>query len=401
MSSFQLVGLTEVQATLADRWPALSDKVHQIARNTISRHLMRGDVFEQHGEDSYLVLFASLGAAEAEFKSRVITHEIARHLLGEGEAVGLGVTAKCTEISASALAAATCHGVLTEALERARPPSDPSPTDLSPAAKDGFPDDRPERGPGGASPVSAAGEGEAEAAPKMIAYSPIWDVGQMTLLRFRGAPRTAALGEPGDRSFEAEAFKIDLELIFAAADDLRSLASHGRRLPVSLAIRHSSLGSGSQRMELRRALGEIPSELRKLLTVEICRPEQEFWTFSCKAFLEMTRPLGISFSAMIELERPRAIPPPGSWLRYVAATACGHGRSEAEMLTLLTAFGARSRALGVDCAAYDLESRSLVLGAVGAGFRFLAGRAIHPETASIAKALRFEPLDLYSDLRRS
>ena len=61
-------------------------------------------------------------------------------------------------------------------------------------------------------------------------------------------------------------------------------------------------------------------------------------------------------------------------------------------------FGQRARTLGMDCALYGLTSRALVLGAAGAGFRFLSGPAIQAEASDIAKALRFEPLDLYRDL---
>jgi hypothetical protein len=85
VSAFEMVGLEAVKEKLGDRWPALAAKVHLIARNTISKHLIKGDVFEQQGDDGYLVLFASLGPVEAEFKSRVIAREISEHLLGAGE----------------------------------------------------------------------------------------------------------------------------------------------------------------------------------------------------------------------------------------------------------------------------------------------------------------------------
>ena len=68
VSSFRMVGLAEVQARLADRWPVLAERVHATARSVIQRHLVRGDVFDRHGEDGYLVLFATLGPDEAEFK---------------------------------------------------------------------------------------------------------------------------------------------------------------------------------------------------------------------------------------------------------------------------------------------------------------------------------------------
>jgi len=58
----------------------------------------------------------------------------------------------------------------------------------------------------------------------------------------------------------------------------------------------------------------------------------------------------------------------------------------------------RSTELSAERSAYGLASRSLVLGAIGAGFRFLSGPAIHADVSSPAKAVRFDPLDLYRDL---
>ena len=85
--SFRMVGLAEVQARLADRWPALAERVHATARSVIQRHLVRGDVFDQDGDDGYMVLFATLGADEAEFKSRIIGREIVEPLSNATRAV--------------------------------------------------------------------------------------------------------------------------------------------------------------------------------------------------------------------------------------------------------------------------------------------------------------------------
>jgi len=409
LSSFQMVGLSEVQAKLADRWPALAEKVHLIAQNTITRHLVKGDVYERHGEDGYLVLFASLGAKEAEFKSRVIAREIVQHLLGEGEAGGLGVNAKCTEVSVTALASGDHEMALAEALARAQPASEPAISGLGrPLAPD----------PQGARPLPSAEQspvaGQKRLGPppanpaerkrvkiQIHAYSPVWDTSQMTILRYRATAFGAPTGVRGDRANEAELFQLDMALMRAVGDDLRQLAERGRRLPVTLPIQHSSLGSGSQRAQLRLALGAIPPDLRKLLTVQICWPEDQFWTYSCKAFLEASRPLGVGWAALIDLEDPRAIPHAGEWLRVVGTVVRGEAQSDAEALRLMTAFAARARVLGMPCAAYDLGSRAMVLGAVAAGFRYVAGPAIHSDVPVLPHAVRFEPLDLYADLRQA
>ena len=410
LSAFKMVGLAEVQAKLGDRWPALAEKVHLIAQNTISRHLARGDVFERQGDDGYLVLFATLGSAEAEFKSRVIAKEIVQHLLGEGEADGIGLRALCTEISATALAKGDHEAVLAEALARAAPAHEtPSANRLGPATADDaqarsrLSPAGPDAARGGAGRAQGPADGEVQEAPevRVHVYSPVWDVTQMTLLRFRAFVLEEPTAGPPNRALEWEAFQADLALIRAVGEDLRELADNGRRLPITLALRHTSLSSGSQRMRIYQALAELPAPLHKLMTLEICLSSDEFWTYACRAFLEMTRPLGVGWSALIDLERPQAIPQGGSWLRGVGGALADEARGEAESMRLLSSFGARARALRLECAAYGLSSRALVLGAVGAGFRFLAGPAIHVDVQRPAMAVRFEPLDLYPDLARS
>ena len=79
---FSLVGLAELREQLGERWPQLSARVHDLAQAVIQRHLTRGDVFDRHGEDGYVILFTQLTQLQAEFKCRVIAKEIAGKLLG-------------------------------------------------------------------------------------------------------------------------------------------------------------------------------------------------------------------------------------------------------------------------------------------------------------------------------
>jgi hypothetical protein len=406
LSTFKMVGLAEVQAKLADRWPALSEKVHLIARNTISKHMMRGDVFERHGDDGYLVLFASLGAAEAEFKSRVIAKEIAEHLLGEGGAASIGLSTHCTTISPDMLATGDLESVLADVLARA-PQLEANDAVLARYRADGDQGARAFLPPGSVDDLGAQQTRRRSTPPEPVeepvkahaqAYSPVWDVTQMTLLRFRAPIVETFAGAETEHAAESEASQADLRRIRAVNDDLRDLVDHGRRLPIIVPVHHTSLGSVSQRTRLYDAFAEAPMALRKLITVEICFPREEFWTYACKAFIEMARPLGLGWSALTDLEQPLAIPKADSILRGVATTLSSEMRSEAESLRLMTIFCQRCRALDLACAAHGLATRALVLGAVGAGFRFLSGRAVHADVSSLANAVRFEPLDLYPDL---
>jgi len=372
--AFHMVGLAEVQERLADRWPVLAEKVHATARSVIQRHLVRGDVFDQHGEDGYLVLFSTLGPAEAEFKSRIIAREIVERLLGENETAGLNVATQCAAIPADALADGDVEFVVGRALQA---------VETLPAAAD---------------PAPAASAFEAAEAGATHSYSPVWDTRQMTLLHFR-AHFPQPWDEFDDRVREVEAYKADLALVRAVAVDLQGLAAEGRRLPVTVSIEHSSLASNSQRASLVQALAAIPVAARRILTLEISAPADGFWTYGCKSFLEMSRPLGLGLAARVRLDEPQAMPSAGG-LKAVATDLTGLPRRETASLRLLTAFGGLARAQDHECAAYGLSSRALVLGAIGAGFRYVAGPAVHPDVPGLSTALRFEPIDLYADVQR-
>ena len=71
-------------------WPRCANSLATLATacspradlaQAVIQHLARGDVFDAHGEDGYVILFANLSQVQAEFKSRVIAKEIAAKLL--------------------------------------------------------------------------------------------------------------------------------------------------------------------------------------------------------------------------------------------------------------------------------------------------------------------------------
>ncbi len=384
LSSFQMLGLDEIRAKLGDRWPQMRDKVHLIARNTIAKHLIRGDVFEPHGEDGYLVLFASLGAAEAEFKSRVIAREIAEHLLGESDAAAIKVTACVTELTHEELAGPDQGSALTKVLARIDSGEDETVTTVAAILRE-------ELGGGGAGPArSPAVRGSrALEAPPAYAFTPVWDTAQMTLLRYR----TAAPDLVG----ETETFEADLALVRAAGEELRLLAESGQRRPLTIVVRQTSLGGNAQRAAIRQAVTAVAPSLRRLLTIEVALRRGEEWSYGSRSFLEAAGASGCGFSVLVDLDCPHPLPAEPALKDAGVTLSQIEASSEAESLRLLAAF-ARTKAQGFIAAAHGLGTRSLVLGAIAAGFRYLSGPAVHPDYDNLGAAVRFEAADLYRDL---
>jgi hypothetical protein len=380
-----LLGLSEIREELGSRWEALSEKVHLVARQVVARRLVRGDVFEPHGEDGYVMLFAGLSVEDAQFKCRVIHDEIAQRLLGS-EWAGLSkVKLDCAQVPVAALAEggfeavfAASFGNRTAAAQEALPAAPESPgADLrrdQPSAQ----------------------------ASLTWAYSLVWDIEIMALIRFRLTARDAggARVHPcqqhdGERP-EALLFDQDVRGLSRVVEDLRSLSASGRRLPVILPIHASSLSRASWANTFAYAMSQAPAEVRRLLTLEICAPAASLGAHSVHAFVEAMRRIGVSCSGCFHgqaMTGPRVATP----LTVLNFELPDQLNSEAEAMRMMASAAVASLGGGAQIGVYGLGSRSLVVSAAGSGFRFLSGDAIHADVAILDRAIRFDLDDFYRE----
>jgi hypothetical protein len=70
--SLELVGLDDVRRALADSWPAIAERVYDVAEEELQRHLDPLDIFRRHGNAAYLIHFDSLDKQAAELKAQSI-----------------------------------------------------------------------------------------------------------------------------------------------------------------------------------------------------------------------------------------------------------------------------------------------------------------------------------------
>jgi hypothetical protein len=75
-ASVQFVGLDEVRRDLGEAWPSVARTVYMVAEEAICRHLSQRDTYRRHGEDSFILCFASADKSAAEAKTQAIAHEI-------------------------------------------------------------------------------------------------------------------------------------------------------------------------------------------------------------------------------------------------------------------------------------------------------------------------------------
>jgi len=262
-AKLSIVGLADVRERLGERWQELSERVHELAEVVIRRHLMRGDVFDAHGEDGYLVLFAQLSPAEAEFKCRVIAKEIAAKLLGADLALSSTVQGATFELDRTALDQPDFEQAVTSAVAVGTPvieiegPRAPRPPQES-------------IGDSAKPPARLGAHGLSPIVSHAATYTPVWDFDVGALLHFRlsGGPSChAAEAAPPTQSANA-----DLAALATILTEVGRLAEVGRRLPVICPVALSTVGNEALRAQLVRVLRAAPPAIRKLVMLEIVAP---------------------------------------------------------------------------------------------------------------------------------
>lgn len=417
---FGLIGLEELREAVGPRWPELEGRVRALAEAVITRHLTQGDVFEIQDDGSYVVLFAQLNEEAALFKCRVMGREITERLLSSESPRLADVESVSAQVRREALSSGDLEVVFTRAFAAGQatissdPSSPRSPTATVPPlrAADHGPA-HPDAGHRllqqnhddlGAAEFSGGGlvaghRDRSHLIEPVWRYTPVWDFKSMSLVRFRltaGRNSTAAEDPRAVAAHDGGAFEVDVGTVSKALNDLQKLHDQGRRLLIICVVHQSSLAVQWRRDQLVDLVRAAPSSVRRLLWLEIASTEFNP-TLALGQFVRAVDTLGVACSACVPLSSPTAIRPAGMPLKTAAVEATG-GSAEAEALPLLNTFSRRAAQVGLGSAAHRLDSRSLVIGAVAAGIRFLSGAAIRPDLEDLAQGLRFEPSDLYRDL---
>jgi hypothetical protein len=78
-----VLGLEGVRARLTDRWDKISERVHAYFAMLLEREMKQGDCYYQLDELSYLIVFRDLSKDGAQIKTLAIAQAASRHLFGE------------------------------------------------------------------------------------------------------------------------------------------------------------------------------------------------------------------------------------------------------------------------------------------------------------------------------
>jgi hypothetical protein len=385
---FSLVGLADVREQLGDRWPQLSARVHDLAQAVIQRHLTRGDVFDTHGDDGYVVLFTQLTQVQAEFKCRVIAKEISTKLLGADWA-GPSTDGLVFELPEAALRAPSFDDALDEAISRGRPVVSAE-VGGPPVAARSLLMTRAAGNP-------AAGIHAMRPVPRernAPAYTPVWDFGVEALLHFRFNPPPQA---SADTSPVLAGAKSDIAALNQVLFDVSRLTQVGRRLPVICPLHLETLLRDSWRAQIARMLRSAPAPLRRLVTLEVivgaeCGPD---WIRSLET---AWRTLSGRPVARVSLSGPKVPTMSSSLVGHLNLMLADDFSATKAGFDALGAFVQQAERAGMSCGVLGLRKRPAALAATAAGFRQLSGPAIHADVPSLGQAVHFDLQSLYRDV---
>lgn len=97
-----VIGLDRIKEKLGDRWNALSDRVHAVARSALEKCLQPADIWTACG-NSYVIAFGSMNIGEARTKCRMIAQMIESALLGEDSGHGISVATAVATVDGQVL----------------------------------------------------------------------------------------------------------------------------------------------------------------------------------------------------------------------------------------------------------------------------------------------------------
>ncbi|MFV3077592.1 hypothetical protein [Niveispirillum fermenti] len=250
--SIQLMGLESLRARMGDRWPAVADRVHLLTIRLLNQYLSPLDTWFRPDGETYVVVFAQLGPAQA--------GEICSHLVEELQALLWG-TAETGSIKARAVV----HAIGSETM------FDPAKLRRTlDAARTGA------AGTGTATDGFTGSQGEA-AGPLEVRYRPIWDVKQQVLSVFtvrpcrqrRGGSLLWGLDCLDDPEDPAQILELDLFVLREAVSVALELFDNRFRFFLSVPIHFESLAVQSRRRALIGCLQAIPPHMRSLMTYHL------------------------------------------------------------------------------------------------------------------------------------
>jgi len=366
------VGIAEVRKRLGDHWDEMSDKVMRVAGQLVERRLEPGDIFGSLGEAGFVIVFARLDPQKAEQRCRRIAAEISRFLLGEDiDPDKLRVGVDIGEISCEDVPAGNNLGDIARLLQgRARENA------RSSVSK----------------PPPAKAPKQVDKQPAWERYMPVWCLaeGHINIYCLR-VPPMSEFGVNLPRQDE-----LDLMLFDRARRRLATLNRSKANILILCPVRFDTLRQQESLKKLTRLCDSLSEALRSRLVFEMRDiPEGVPQVQFDQAIAFLKKYAAYTAVRVGRFER--------SFTRYAAAKVrfaitdfSPLVGAEADAIPTMNRFVAASERVGMTSVGIGMDTTSLAVAAVSAGFDHISGKTVGGAVQTPGDIIPFNVTKLFS-----
>jgi hypothetical protein len=375
-----LIDLGEIEQKFGSSWQRLADRAERIARATIERHLMPGDIYTAMEPLSFIVVFASLSAVAAQTKCLMIADRIRKTLLGDEGAEQFAVKASVSAIDSSFRLAAD------------RPLDEVSQVNV---VAHGADDAEHE-------PVEDADGSCASDPASRFWYRPMWHQPRNVVSAYLCVDRPQAFSTgkalPADTASPAPHTTLDHDE--AARDqvlsDLAGLVRSGRRFLLGVQVDFETLASAMRRREYAAGLARrLDGAAAELLILEIVNAPVGVPQSRLVAIIATLRPHCRGVLLRLPADTTEMNNLRGCGLTAVGCEILGGRGSEHTVLQHINRFSRAAENSGLSTYLLGANTRSIVAACVGAGFRYVGGDAVAEPVERPDQLVEFQLADLY------
>jgi hypothetical protein len=395
-----MIGLHKIKERFGENWEKFADRADRIARNTIERHLVSGDIYTCLHRVVYVVVFARLSSHQAQVKCTLIADEIAKALLGEDGTNLLTVKTSVKGIDGSfrleniklADKAGGSDGELefveqeTEAAAAADKAAAPAPAQANVLANLRF------------------------------AYRPMWDNGRNVVSAYRCTAQVPSIDKGAvavDAGFidaaivvgneAAVIHQLDEAVRGQVLKDLEALLRDNCSLLLSMPVHFETLGAVGRRRQYVEDLGKrLDDRARKLLLIEIQGVPQGVPPARLVEILAPLRAHCRAIMLQLRLDTADFGNVKGCGALAIGCDITGHPGPEFMLMQAMNRFArAIADRAGLPSYLHGANSLSMVTAALGAGFAYIDGDAVAKLIDHPRGLVDFRLADLYRPLTGS
>ena len=380
-------------------------KVESVFLSIIGQNLKEGETYVRPDVKSLFFLFPSLTRAAGELKCAAIADQIARALVAEdpvfaeikSERSARDIDRVTWSVSRGKhRASAGLRGEAKVTAKSATPASvktnSPSPVKSGGAVRRAV-----------STPAQDA-SGERRLEGIRVAYQATWNVRSKMITSYAAVPQRhdpdgTIMTEKGilgaDAGFSLIA-ALDSFVRQESVPRLRELMGARQPTLLVLPVHFTTVNSQTHFLPYRQELSALTQDERKYVVLEILGAPDTLPAFRVKELVSRLRPF--ARSVLVRLSREPAFI--RNWAEGgvlgVGFAATEESLSEKDIMEKMNVFVASAEQAGAHAYAHDLSTSSLVTAAVAAGFRYIGGAAILPESAALKPIEPFECRNIFA-----